>query len=110
MKIKRFIVRSFLRSFRHSLFILAIWKAAELVHWAWPGLKLLGRMAYPPIYAVAHAVDMFLDDSGVATPSVAVAIIWILLISAAAVAIALLYAAWRGLNCLARTAFTEEQA
>ena len=110
MKIKRFIVRSFLRSFRHSLFILAAWKAAELVHWAWPGLKMAGRMLYPPIYAVAHAVDMFVENSGAATPGHLVVIIWVLLIAAAAVAIALLYAAWRGLNCLARTAFTEEQA
>ena len=110
MKIKRFIVRSFLRTFRNSLFILAIWKAAELVHWAWPGLKMAGRMLYPPIYAVAHAVDIFVENSGTATPGYIVAIIWILLICVAAVAIALLYAAWRGLNCLARAAFAAEQA
>ena len=110
MRIKRFITRSFLRTFRHSLFILAFWKAAELGHWAWPGLKMAGRMLYPPIYAVAHAVDMFVENSGTATPGHIVVIIWILLICVAAVAIALLYGAWRGLNCLARAAFAEEQA
>jgi len=110
MKLKRFIVRSFLRTFRNSLFVLAAWKAVELIHWAWPGLKLAGRMLYPPIYAVAHAVDMFVENSGAATPGHLVVIIWVLLIAAAAVAIMLLYRAWHGLNRLARAAFAEEQS
>ena len=107
MKIKRFIVRSFLRSFRHSLFILATWKAVELVHWAWPGLKLLGRMAYPPIYAVAHAVDGFVAGPGMITTGDKVVIIWIGIIIVAFVAVALLRLAWLGLNRLARAAFIE---
>ena len=110
MKIKRFIVRSFLRSFRHSLFILAAWKAAELVHWAWPGLKMAGRMLYPPIYAVARAIHPWLGNASTATSGQQVVAIWIGIIIVAAVAIFLLWRAWLGLNRLARAAFAEEQA
>ena len=108
MKIKRFIARSFLRSFRHSLFILALWKAAELVHWAWPGLRMAGRMMYPPLYEVAHAVDVFIAGCDTTTMGFDVGLIWLLLIFFAAVAIALLYLAWLGLNRLARAAFAQE--
>ena len=110
MRIKRFIVRSFLRTFRNSLFILAIWKAAELVHWAWPGLKLAGRMLYPPIYAVAHTVDVFIEGPDTTTQGFDVGLIGFLLIILAGVAIALLYLAWLSLNRLARAAFAAEQA
>jgi len=110
MKIKSFIVRSFLRSFRHSLFILAAWKAVELVHWAWPGLKMVGRMLYPPIYAVAHTVDVFIEGPDTTTQGFDVGLIGFLLIILAGVAIALLYLAWLGLNRLARAAFAAEQA
>ena len=110
MRIKRFIVRSFLRTFRNSLFILAIWKAAELVHWAWPGLKMAGRMLYPPIYAVARAIHPWLGNAGTATSGQQVVAIWIGIIIVAAVAIFLLWRAWLGLNRLARAAFAAEQA
>ena len=107
MKIKSFIVRSFLRSFRHSLFILAIWKAAELVHWAWPGMKMVGRMLYPPIYAVAHAVDVFVHGPDATTSGGDVVAIWLGIIIVAFVAVALLRLAWLQLNRLARAAFIE---
>jgi len=107
MKIKRFIVRSFLRSFRHSLFILAIWKAAELVHWAWPGLRMAGRMLYPPLYEVAHAIAVWRHNEFVRTSGSDVCWYWVGIIVIAAGAIALLCAAWYFLNRLARAAFIE---
>ena len=110
MKIKRFIVRSFLRSFRHSLFILAFWKAAELARWAWPGLKMIGCMLYPPIYAVAHAVQVRIEGPDAVTTGDQVFAIWLGIIVTAAGAIVLLCAAWYFLNRLARAAFAEEQA
>ena len=110
MRVRRFIVRSFLRTFRHSLFVLAFWKAAELIHWAWPGLKMAGRMLYPPIYAVARAIHPWLGNAGTATSGQQVVAIWIGIIIVAAVAIFLLWRAWLGLNRLARAAFAAEQA
>lgn len=52
MKLKR----RFTRMFQGTVLILATIQAVQSGIWAWPGLRLLGRMMYPPALLLSHAI------------------------------------------------------
>ena len=64
MKRKGKIKRRFTRMFQGTVLILATIQAVQSAIWAWPGLRLLGRMVYP----LLEVADRFICARIDATP------------------------------------------